>query len=278
MAPPVSREWQYKQVLFAEILDELNRHFKVLQVSYMPIKGAYLICSGLAERMPFRRMGDIDILVRKNDFDLVCEYFSKIPQARFLENKWYFEKTFDYSIGDFHCHLEIHWMLNYPARFNLSSEPVFSRGKVKAEFQLLPCPEDALVILVCHTLVHVCYEIRSTLFEEISLISRLRGFNWETFWALAKQTGIMPFFCFIMLCYKNKLRLSTLSVPHKSFYALVLARFIGLHGIIRLPVTARRIVAELPFVKNPYALIMQTGIPVSKEAKKIREKTVNFLI
>jgi hypothetical protein len=257
MNPADRRSWQYKQVLFAEILDELNVHFQTLHAPYMPIKGAYLICSGLAEQMPYRTMGDIDILVGKNDFEAVCEYFSKITQARFLENKWYFEKTFMYSMGDFHCLLEIHWLLNFPARFNLSTEQLFGRGRASAQFRILPTPEDALVVLLCHTLVHVAYEIRATLFEEITLISGQRDFCWETFWILAAPTGIMPFFCFILSCYKDETRLSTIFLPKTPLYPFILTHIIGMRRVARLPVFLRRIVMELPFVKKPLGLARQ---------------------
>jgi hypothetical protein len=249
------RPWKFKQVIYAEILDEIHVHFNRLGVPYMPVKGAFLICSGLASKMRSRIMADIDILVMEKDFGAVCEYFSTIPHVRFLCKEWYFEKTFVYSIGDFECPLEIQWLLHYPARFTLSTDLLFVRGHRVAGFRFLPSPEDALVILLCHMLVHIAFEIRPTIFEEISLISSQPGFCWSTFWELMSQTGIMPFACFVLSWYKRETGVSLPSIPQRPLYSAALGRLMGARLGKRLPVFFRRIVLELPFVNDPRRLI-----------------------
>jgi hypothetical protein len=230
----------------------------------MPIKGAYLICSGLAEKMPYRTMVDIDILVKKEDFNRVCDYFAKIPQVTFLKYKWYFEKEFAYSIGTMVCYFEIHWLLNYPARFNLPTENLFNRAKLLRGMRLIPCAEDALIILLCHVLVHIAYEIRATLFEEISLISGQEGFTWDRFWGFAKTTGIVPFFCFILSCYKKEMNDNDINFPKLYIYSFTLATIIGMQRLVRLPMLLRRIIMEFPFVKNPWMLAKHKKIVTKK--------------
>ena len=66
---PVDTTWVFKQFIFEDVLRDLDDHFQHLKIDYMPIKGAYLICSGLAKQIKSRSMNDIDILVRERDFD-----------------------------------------------------------------------------------------------------------------------------------------------------------------------------------------------------------------
>ena len=46
---PVDTTWVFKQFIFEDVLRELDDHFQHLKIDYMPIKGAYLICSGFGE-------------------------------------------------------------------------------------------------------------------------------------------------------------------------------------------------------------------------------------
>ena len=199
------QKWKYNQVIYAELLDELDKHFKAINVCYMPIKGAYLIGSGLAEKMTYRRMDDVDILVKKEDFENVCGFLSFLPQVKFLKHRWYFEKEFAYSMGSFICYLEIHSLLNESSRFDLSTEKLFERALPCEGMRVVPCFEDAMVILICHLIVHIAHEMRETVFEEISLISKHKDFKWEKFWSIAKTTNILPFFHFILFWYKNSI-------------------------------------------------------------------------
>ena len=76
--------WVFKQFLYEDVLRDLDDHFQRLNIDYMPIKGAYLICAGLAQRIRSRTMVDIDILVREGDFNAVISYFSdqfQMPQS-----------------------------------------------------------------------------------------------------------------------------------------------------------------------------------------------------
>ncbi len=73
-----ARQWVLNQIFYEEALKEIDEHFQKMQMSYMPIKGAYLICTGLAEKMENRFISDIDILVREKDMAEVSDYFEAI--------------------------------------------------------------------------------------------------------------------------------------------------------------------------------------------------------
>jgi hypothetical protein len=258
MDPQIASEknWKYLQIFYGEVLREIDIHFASLDVAYMPIKGAYLICSGLAEKIPYRRMDDIDILVKEDDFEKVCEYFSKLPNVKFFKHKWYFEKEFSYSLGAVECHLEIHWLLNFPARFILSPSTIFTRAiHQNSSIRLLPCPEDALLILVCHAFVHIAFELRETLFEEIFLLSSQKGFSWETFWEYAHSTGIERFIRLLLWRYCIEKSTNIKAPRHIGFTAL-LRPFISKKWYARLPFLVRKALFEIPFARNPWWLIV----------------------
>jgi hypothetical protein len=250
------KSWKYLQILYGEVLQEIDAHFAAVAVQYMPIKGAYLICNGLAEKMQYRRMDDIDILVKAEDFERVCAYFSNLPNVVFLRHKWFFEKEFSYSFGAVECHLEIHWLLNFPARFILSPHAIFARAIKPNGFpRLLPCPEDALLILTCHAFVHIAFELRETLFEEILLLSSNKGFSWETFWEYAHETGIERFIRLLLLRYCEE-NYGNVKVPQIVEFSTFLRPFLSKKWYDRLPFFLRKALLEIPFARNPWWLIV----------------------
>ena len=248
--------WKFLQVLYAEVLHELEAHFLAINVPYMPIKGAYLICRGLASKMRFRRMDDIDVLVKQNDFETVCSYFSNLPQGTFLKHKWYFEKEFSYSLGTFKCHLEIHFLINYPARFRLPTELLFMRAFPESNCtRVLPCAEDALLILLCHAFVHISFELRETLFEEINLLSEIEGFSWDLFWKYAVSTGIEQFIRMVLCIYSRTMK-KPIPLPYASMAGILLRPFLEPKRYSQLPVLVRKLLFEFPFARNPWRLIL----------------------
>ena len=222
----------------------------------MPIKGAYLICCELAGKMRFRRMDDIDILVKREDFDKVCTYFSNLPQVTFLKHKWYFEKEFSYSFGTFKCHMEIHWLLNYPFRFFFPTKNLFFRAiQPDKSMRLMPSSEDALLLLICHSLVHISFELRETLFEEIGLIINQTEFNWGKFWISSAASGIEAYIYSIVGWY-NKETNSTVILNKRHLYARLLSNWITLRRYNQMPHWLRRIILEFPFIIKPTLWIL----------------------
>jgi hypothetical protein len=249
------RIWKFQQMIYAEILEELDRHFSELKVRYMPIKGAYLICSGLAEKMKYRRMDDIDILVKKADFKRVCDFFSHLPQATFLNNSGYFEKKFTYSLGRHSCLLEFHYLINHTARFDLPPENLFERAPEGFGMKLLPCREDALLIFLCHELMHISFEIRKTIFEEIELLTMQPCFSWELFWRHAEKTGIEQFLCLLLLTYEKE-KGKKIPLPPLRFKTKIVQPFLSNGCYHRLSRNMKRCLFEFPFVVNPWRLLI----------------------
>lgn len=249
------RTWMLKQIVFADILNELHEHFTKLNVQYMPIKGAYLICSGLAEKMKYRRMDDIDILVKEEHYEKIGDYLSGLPLVTFLRDDWYFEKEFVYKTGNLNCHLEIHSLLNYPARFILPTERLFERALTIKGLQMAPCPEDALLIFLCHVFVHIGYELRDTFFDEIAQISGQPEFSWKKFWAMANSTGIDQFIA-MMLHYYAVETSREIDIPALSIKTKLAAKFLSGNLYCRLPVFFRKLILEIPFARNPLELFL----------------------
>jgi hypothetical protein len=249
------KNWKYLQLFYGEVLREIDSHFISLDAPYMPIKGAHLICSNLSEKMPYRRMDDIDILVKEEDFERVCAYFSNLPNVVFLKHKWYFEKEFSYSLGAVECHFEIHWLLNFPARFILSPYTIFARAsRPNGTLRLQPCPEDALLILICHAFVHIAFELRETLSEEIALLSRERGFSWETFWKYAHQTGIIRFIRLLLMHYCNGSP-DTIQAQRSLDFTAFFRPLLSKERYDKMPFFIRKALLEIPFARNPWWLI-----------------------
>lgn len=73
------QRWQIRQVVYAAVLEALDALFAELHIAYMPIKGAYLICTHLAEQIPAREMIDIDLLVRPAYFKRAIALLSAHP-------------------------------------------------------------------------------------------------------------------------------------------------------------------------------------------------------
>jgi hypothetical protein len=251
---PPDTEWVFKQFLYEDVLRDLNDLFQHLGINYMPIKGAYLIASGCAGKFTNRTMVDIDILVLQKDFPEVVLYFKNVNGVEVKPNYWPFEFSFCFPCKKATVFVEIHSLLNYPERFLLPTEALFARAVSQKQQCLLPCVEDSLIIFLCHLLVHIPFEIRKTVFQEIEILSNQEDFSWEKFWNLSTQTGIQQFFN-MLLIYYSKLKKEKVPLKNPSLYAKLLAS-IGTRKVYEsMPVWMRRLFLEIPFVRNPLKLI-----------------------
>jgi hypothetical protein len=255
MIPP-EKAWVFRQLLYAEVLRRLDNHFTELKIRYMPVKGAYLIASGLAEKMTIRRMDDIDILILSADFKKTVDYFKGLNTVRFEDNYWPFEASFHFQWGKTSAFVELHCLLNYPERFTLPVETLFSRSIESKGMRVLPCPEDSLIIFLCHMFVHIAFEIRETVFDEIEVLCSRNGFSWERFWELSLPTGLGPFFYYVLRLFeKRKNRRVMLRKP--GMFAVLCSRMIGMEEYQKMPRLLRRLVLEIPFARNPLGLMMK---------------------
>jgi hypothetical protein len=252
----LEKTWVFRQLLYAEVLRRLDNHFTELKIKYMPVKGAYLISSGLAEKMPFRQMNDIDILILPADFARASDYFKGQSTVRFVDNYWPFETSFYYQSGQASTYIELHHQLNYPERFYLPAVTLFKRSVQSGGMLVQPCPEDSLIIFLCHLFVHIAFEIRETVFDEIELLCCQNDFSWKKFWEFALPTGLGPFFFYVLRLFeKRKNRIVMLKTP--TMYAVLCARMIGIEEYHKMPRLLRRLVLEIPFARNPLGLMMK---------------------
>lgn len=259
METQANKSWVVRQFVFSDILAELDEQFAEIGVSYMPIKGAYLIAAGLAEKMRRRRIDDIDLLVNEGDLEKATSHFfaldRTIPRTDYKDNYRPYETQFFRGYKDIYVAVEIHSLLNFPQRFRLPTSALFGRARrQEGETSYLPCAEDALLIHICHLFTHFFMEFRDTNYEEIAQISAQEGFCWERFWELARETGVDAFIYLVLTLYGDATGVE-LAFPRRHRYADMQASIIRRFGYENLPQWYKRVFLELPFVRDPWWLV-----------------------
>jgi hypothetical protein len=262
---PANTEWVFKQFLFDDVLRELDDHFRQLNIGYMPVKGAYLICSGLAKKIVSRHMFDIDVLVRENDFDIVIDHFTALPKVVIAEKSWplykkgwQFEVTLYYPFEGRTINVDIHKSINLRQRFFLPPEALFARGIKGGLRRTLPCAEDALAICLCHRFSHVAHVFPDVASDDVPVLIS-DSFDWARFWKIAASTGIAAFMYYTLKKYERKGMIRAFPVPSKTvkfLYADFLIMVAGNHGFAVAPSMLRRLCFELPFCRDPLGLIL----------------------
>lgn len=263
IVPPTHAGWVYLQMLYGGLLQELDQHFRAMQVRYLPMKGAFLIAAGLAEKIPARMMVDVDILIEEENFQRAREYFSACPQLTVTADPWPFEFGVEFPNGGQQpLFVEVHHRLNRPERFHLPTADLFARGKQKGPFLWLPSLEDGLVIAICHSLVHIGWgHLQDDVFGDIEVITSCPAFSWQRFDAIMATTEVRRFSEFLFLLYEKR-RGHKL---HPDLHACAMARFIAVAFELcyrRMPVPLMRILFELPFVRHPISLIRERIWPM----------------
>ena len=252
--------WQLRCFVFEELLSELENHFTTINAEYMPIKGAYLIATGLSGSMRFRQMADLDILVKECDMERCSQYFFSLPQSTprtyYKENYRPYETQFSYKIGNYHAAVEIHSQLNFPERFVLPTEELFSRAVSGGGLRKLPCPEDSLLIFLTHAFTHFFLEFRETNFEEIGLLLAQKGFCWEKFWASCQKTGIVGFIYMVLRLFEENTKV-LVQFPKRYWYEEIQVRIIRRFGYQALPRWYKRLFCELPYIKKPLSMVLR---------------------
>lgn len=253
-----ARKWALSQLIFHDILEELGIHFTALQIPYMPIKGAFLICTGLAEKIKQRVIKDIDILVLPHDMQRASDYFSALKNVSvkkyFTDNSRPTETSLLYTSGKATVQVEIHSQINFHERFYLPTGELFARSIKAAEFLRLPKPEDGLLIFLCHLQSHIPFEFYTSNGEELNALISVKGFDWEEFWQNSKKTGLESFIYFILRYYSQKYPVP-LRPSRRYPYASLLAKMFSETWYNRLPRWLRRVLFDIPFVRKPLWLL-----------------------
>ena len=257
VAPQNSKKrWCIRQLVYSEVLEALDGIFTSLSVEYLPIKGAYLICSGLALKIVSREMIDLDLLVRETDYKQTVKLLSEHPRITCEPpDPWPFEQSFIFHHGNHPIRFELHYALNRSERFTLDTEEVFARSVKQTNSRRLMCIEDALTILICHTLVHLIDGITQQVFDEIRVLVSEPSFSWERFTAQFSETGIKRFGIALLRLYGEQ----GMVIPHYINGS-------GLSmGLLKIKSPGRkknvlsllfRAIVELYFVRNPAGLLI----------------------
>jgi hypothetical protein len=251
------KRWVLRQAVYGRLLERIDGLFGRHAVAYMPIKGAWLICSGLAERLSERAMDDIDLLVRPDDFDRAAALVAASSEATEVHSSWPFEREFMWRAAGFTMHVEIHRAINYDERFRLTADELFERAGERRGQRLLPTAEDALAILICHKLVHVVASFDQRGIEEIVLLVTCPDFRWERFWQIADSAGVRSFATLVLRYVALETGISVPFGTQRMPYVDLLVRLVPWRRYDTLPRLCRRMLLEAPFVRDPVGLLVQ---------------------
>ena len=247
--------WVALQLLYDDALQGLDEVFESIGVPYMPMKGSYLICAGIAHKISARHMADMDILVHPEDYQKTISLLSNHPHFEIrYPDPWFFEQAFFYIRGERKFNVELHCQLNRRERFRLPAQELFTRGYAQTKVRWLPSAEDSLVILICHTLVHIANGIKDCVNEEMEVLINQETFSWKVFLGIMESTGIMPFAtALIKRCYFKKRSIENVTLKNYWWADLMLSlvpkrRRAGVYRVVY------RAFAELFFVKDPLRL------------------------
>ncbi len=255
---PAARQWIVRRIVYGDTIAALDELFCEAKAEYIPLKGAHLICTGLADRMRERGMIDIDLLVRPTEYERIKRFLGSRPGIKSEPpDPWPFEQAFILARGGHGVRFELHRALNRPERFLLDVERLFSRSGPQTRFRRIMTSEDALVVLLCHTLVHLVDGIRSQVFDEIGLLAGQKGFSWEHFFGALRETGIERFGRALLL---RAARAGKLQLPVNLEDSGWAAALLG----IRTPGRGRGVLTllfrcciESVFVRDPAALFLR---------------------
>src|SRR6266540_963243 len=186
-----------RNITLAQELASILRLFESRQVVCAPIRGLAL-AELLYGDITARPMGDIDLLVRKEDLPMVAETLSGLG-FREMNRRPGFAQAYSYTLGFFKNRhgriiVEPHWTIAYPPYTDsLDMKAVWSRC-VKRQFLGVEtwslCREDLLLHLCFHALHH---DEQAPLlwFYELDRLIRQTGaeLDWSRLLLIARQTG-----------------------------------------------------------------------------------------
>ncbi len=253
-------KWALSQIILSDILQNLGKEFFKIGIDYMPIKGAYLISANLAEKLEYRKISDLDILVKTGDLKMASQHFSDLPQCRlitwFEDNYRPTETVLKYKYNDFEYTIEIMDRINSDARFLLTSETLFERSISKGKNLFFPSPEDSLIIHICHLQSHIPFEFRNTHTKEAKLLIEQKNFNWNQFWQSSNDTGMNSFIIFFLKYYNKDLKQDV--ILQKGFlYSKILAKWFTIKRYEKMHSILKRVLLDIPFTRKPFILIFQ---------------------
>jgi hypothetical protein len=189
----------HKALIMSRELIRIIHHLRSFDLDVMPYKGAAL-AEFLYRDVALRQTGDIDLLVRRQEFARVQDALEKIayvPQIRFseVEQRAYlksgYECVFDGPAG--RNILEVQWAIEprfYSVDFDMDG--VFDRAvKVEVAGQEMKTPSaaDLFLILAVHAAKHV-WE-RLIWICDLARLMRLSSMDWDWIASQAASLGVL---------------------------------------------------------------------------------------
>jgi hypothetical protein len=184
-----------RMMAFFHDLTNLLRMMQENDIPVIVLKGAYL-AEAVYKNIGLRMMGDIDIMVEKEDLvrvDKLLLAYGCIPEehSRVIAKD---QHHFRYYLPGSRLLLEIHWTIidpTLPLRIDVGT--LWSRAQPVALAQapaLTLAPEDLLLHVCVHTASHT-YEMRLRMVCDINEVVRHYGteLNWQEIGARARQWG-----------------------------------------------------------------------------------------
>ena len=251
-----NKQWVALQIVYGAVIDEIEKLFTAQGYAFMPIKGAYLIRSGLSGQISERCMRDIDLLVPERQFQEICSWFEALENVAPQKICAEFERPSLYYFSGIPVCIELHRLINSSARFLLPNEVLFNRGVVGDTSCIFPDPVDALLIHICHKMIHVIDGFEDQFYWEIALLARQNGFSWKMFWSRVESTGIVGFIWCVLYKYEKLFNAKCQLPRTPSLYAFLLSRC----GIFMRCKNAslRRLFFEVPFVRDLIGMVVYT--------------------
>ncbi|MDD5559566.1 nucleotidyltransferase family protein [Candidatus Methylomirabilis sp.] len=190
-----------RNVVLAQELVSILQAFQVRQVACVPVRGLAL-AELLYGDITARPMGDIDLLVRKEDLSKVAEVLKGL-EFQEMDRRPGFASAFSYTLEFFKDRhggviVEPHWSIAYPPFADrVDMEAVWERcvrGRVVDVDTWLLSREDLLVHLCCH-LIHRGESASLLWLYEIDRLLRQEKAtrDWPQVISLAQETGLALF-------------------------------------------------------------------------------------
>jgi hypothetical protein len=189
----------HKALLMSRELIRIVHHLRSFDLDVMPYKGAAL-AEFLYGDIALRQTGDIDLLVRREEFSRVQDALEKIayvPQTRFseVEQRAYlksaYECVFDGPAG--RNLLEVQWAIEprfYSVDFDMDG--VFDRAvkiEVAGQEMKTPAAADLFLILAVHAAKHAWD--RLIWICDIARLMRLSSMDWDWIASRAATLGVL---------------------------------------------------------------------------------------
>jgi hypothetical protein len=215
----------HRALMLSRELIRIVDHLGGLGLEVLPYKGlalAELIYGDIA----LRQSGDIDLLVRPQDFARVRDAINDLgysPHVRFspAEEKAYlksgYERVFDGAAGS--NLLEVQWAIQprfYSIDFDLNA--LFQRATtitVAGHAMKTPYPEDLLLVLSSHAAKHVWK--RLIWLCDIARIMNIPSLNWSWIASEARALGIARIVAVSMVLAKRLLGATIPTVAQSNF-------------------------------------------------------------